>query len=121
MPPQYSSMSSSSVMPAGARCTPGFLTRPLTEHERSPFRPLLDDLAHPVQRLHVVLERRTAEQSDLSDVGRTQTRLAALALDRFDHRGLFAADVGAGAAAKMNVGDRTRRIGRHGPGPPFGE
>ena len=26
-------------MPAGARCTPGFLTRPLTENERSPFRP----------------------------------------------------------------------------------
>src|SRR5262249_55362757 len=31
IPPQYSSMSSRSVMPAGARWTPGFFTRPLTE------------------------------------------------------------------------------------------
>ena len=31
-------------------------------------------------------------------------RQAALALDRFDHRGFFAADVGAGAAAQMDRG-----------------
>jgi hypothetical protein len=62
MPPQYSSMSSRSVMPAGASLTPGSRTRPDTENERSPLRPcgrggeplgaLLDDVAHPVQRLH---------------------------------------------------------------------
>src|SRR5207249_2608498 len=40
MPPQYSSISSRTVMPAGARCTPGFFTRPDTENERSPFLPL---------------------------------------------------------------------------------
>src|SRR5256885_15350535 len=39
MPPQYSSTSSRSVMPAGARCTPGFFTRPETENERRPLRP----------------------------------------------------------------------------------
>ena len=27
-------------MPAGARCTPGFFTRPDTENERRPLRPL---------------------------------------------------------------------------------
>src|SRR6188472_4739584 len=67
-----------------------------------PRRPFLDNLAHPVQRLHVVLERGTAEQADLRHVRRAQARLAALALDGFDHRGLFAADVGAGAASKMD-------------------
>ena len=121
MPPQYSSISSLTVMPAGARCTPGFLTRPLTENERRPFRPcrpwpanhagpFSTMLAHPVQRLHVVLERGPVEQADLRDVRRAQPRLAALAFDRFDHRGLFAADVGAGAAAQMNRRDRARRI-----------
>jgi len=39
MPPQYSSMSSCSVMPAGASFTPGDLTRPLTLKLRRPFRP----------------------------------------------------------------------------------
>ncbi len=33
-------------------------------------------------------------------------RQAALALDRFDHRGFFAADIGAGAAAQMHAGVR---------------
>ena len=32
-------------------------------------------------------------------------RQPALALDRFDHRGFFAADVGAGAAAQMDLGE----------------
>ena len=108
-------------MPAGARCTPGFFTRPLTENDRRPFRPLrpcdrqttrrlLDDVAHPMERFHVVLERRPPEEADLRDVRRAQPRLAAFALDRLDHRGLFAADVGAGAAAKMNRRQRARRI-----------
>ncbi len=67
-----------------------------------PRRPFLENVAHPVQRLHVVLERGTAEQADLRHVRRAQARLAALALDRFDHRGLFAADVRAGAASQMD-------------------
>ena len=72
----------------------------------------LEQLAHPVQRLEVVLQRRPAEQADLRHVGRAQPRHAALAFDRFDHRGLFAADVGAGAAAQLDA--RQARRGRVG-------
>ena len=71
---------------------------------------LLQDLAHPIQRFHVVLERGPPEQADLRDVRRAQPRHPALALDRFDHRRLFAADVGAGAATQMNARQRARRI-----------
>ena len=73
---------------------------------REPGAALLEQLADPVQRLEVVLERRQSEQADLRDVRRAQARHAALAFDRFDHRRLFAADVGAGAAAKVNLGKR---------------
>jgi hypothetical protein len=114
MPPQYSAMSSFTVMPAGARCTPGFFTRPDTENERRPFLPVaavlreplravFDEVAHPEQRLHVVLERGAAEEADLRDVRRAKARHAALAFDGFDHRGLFAADVGARAAAQVDA------------------
>ena len=67
-----------------------------------PFRAALQDVAHPVERLHVVLERGTAEEPDLRHVGRAQTGHAALALDRFDHCRLFAADVRARAPAKLD-------------------
>ena len=121
MPPQYSAISSFTVMPAGARCTPGFFTRPHTENERRPLRPLrpcadepgralFEDVAHPVQRLHVVLERGPAEQAHLRDVRRAQARHAALALDRFDHRRFFAADIGARAAAQVDGRQRAGRI-----------
>ena len=46
---------------------------------------------------------------DLRDVRRAQPRHAALAFDRLDHRRLFAADVGAGAAPQV---DRRQRAGR---------
>ena len=114
MPPQYSSISSCSVMPAGASLTPGSLDA-ARHRERAqalaavpavrgePVAALLEDLAHPVQRLEVVLQRRPAEQADLRDVRRAQPRHAALAFDRFDHRRLFAADVGAGAAPQDDL------------------
>ena len=73
--------------------------------------PLVQDVAHPEQRFHVVLERRPAEQAHLRDVRRAQARHAALALDRLDHRRLFAADVGARAAAQVDRRQRARRIG----------
>ena len=123
MPPQYSSISSRIVMPAGASLTPGFL-HPAGDRERAqalaavaavrgePLAALLEDVAHPVQRLEVVLQRRPAEQADLRDVGRAQARHAALAFDRLDHRRLFAADVGAGAAAQHDL--RHARIRRRG-------
>jgi hypothetical protein len=38
MPPQYSSINSRAVTPAGASTTPGFFTRPETENERKPLR-----------------------------------------------------------------------------------
>src|SRR5262245_8947104 len=67
-----------------------------------PGRAFLDDLAHPMERFHVVLECRTAEQADLRDVRWTQSRLTAFALNRLDHRGLFTADVGTGAPAQVD-------------------
>ena len=109
-------------MPAGARCTPGLLDaaayreRPqalpavaaLTRQTRP--RPFSRIVAHPVQRLHVVLERGAAKQADLRHVRRAEARLSALALDGFDHRRFFAADVSARAAAKMDRRDRAGRI-----------
>ena len=105
------------MTPAGASTTPGFFTRPETEKLRKPLRSwrpcaghpgraLFDDVAHPVERLDVLLERRAAEQADLRDIRRAVARQAAFALDRFDHRRLFAADVGAGAAPQMQLGVR---------------
>src|SRR5438067_1747626 len=67
-----------------------------------PLRALLDDLAHPVHGLHVVLERRSAEEADLRNVRRPKARHAALAFDRFDHRGLFAAYIGARTASQVH-------------------
>ncbi len=110
------------VMPAGASLTPGFFTRPDTEKERKPLRswrpcevnhvaPLVDDVADPEQRLDILHERRTAEDADLRDIRRTMPRQAALALDRFDHRGFFAADIGAGAAPQMHLGVRRQARG----------
>ena len=46
-----------------------------------------------------MLERRTAEEADLCDIRRTMARQSALAFDALDHRGFFAADVGACATA----------------------
>src|SRR4029450_5944590 len=119
MPPQYSSISSRAVTPAGASTTPGLLTRPESgeprEHPRAPQpharlvdasgdreaaealalaaavrrepgSALLHDVAHPEQRLDVLLERRTAEQADLRDIGRPVAWQAALALERVGRR-----------------------------------
>ena len=113
MPPQYSSISSRTVMPAGARCTPGFVTRPDTENERRPLRPWRPwpaNQAAPFSRMSrtqysvsmLCSSVGPAEEADLRDVRRAQPRHAALALDRLDHRRLFAADVGAGAAAQVD-------------------
>src|SRR5262249_3041854 len=65
---------------------------------REPFRPLLDDVAHPEQRLDVVDERRPPEQPDLRGIGRLVARQAALTLDALEHRRFLAADIGTGAA-----------------------
>ncbi len=64
-----------------------------------------------IQRLDVLFERRTAEQADLGDVRRAVARQTALAFDQLDHRQLFAADIGAGAAAQMQLGMRRQTRG----------
>src|SRR6478609_3525285 len=64
---------------------------------------LLDDVADPEHGLHVLFERRTSEQADLRNVGRTVARQTTLAFDRLDHRRLFAADIGTGTAAQMQL------------------
>ena len=62
-----------------------------------------DDGRDVGQRLDVVDDRRLAEQPDLDRERRLVARLAALALDRLEQRRLLAADVGAGAAADLDV------------------
>ena len=59
-----------------------------------------------MQRFHIVFERGTAEQAHLRHIRRTQSRHAALSLDRFDHRRFFAADIGTRAAPQFNLGQR---------------
>ena len=122
MPPQNSSISSRTVTPAGASFTPGFLTRPgdriaaqavaaVAAVALPPVRALLDDVAHPAQRLDIVDQRRQAEQADLERIGRLVARQAALALDAFEQRGFLAADIGAGAAAHMQRRPARRQLG----------
>src|SRR5690606_34308350 len=67
-----------------------------------PFRALLDDVADPPERFDIVVEGWAAEQAILGDVGRAIARQAALAFDRFQHRAFLAADIGTGAAAKLD-------------------
>src|SRR5438105_11235458 len=68
-----------------------------------PLWPPLDDVAHPVEGLDVVAEGRPAEQSNLGGEGRPLPRQTALALDAFEHRRFFAANIGARAPAQVNA------------------
>ncbi len=122
MPPANSSISSRTVMPAGARCTPGFATRPDTEKERNPLRPWRPCAANhsaPFSRMSrtqysvsmLCSSVGRPNRPTCATYGRAQPRHAALAFDRFDHRRLFAADVGAGAAAQMDARQRAWRVG----------
>ena len=83
----------------------------MTSLGREPVGAFFDNVAHPVERFHVVLERRPAEQAHLRNIRRTQPRHAALALDRLDHRRFFAADVRTGAAAQIDLRQWARRVG----------
>ena len=69
---------------------------------RTPRRPSEDE-RDVDQGLDVVDDRRLAEEADLDRERRLVARLAALALDRLEERRLLAADVGAGAAAELDV------------------
>src|SRR5205085_10078702 len=63
----------------------------------------LQDLQHVVQRLDVVDHGWFAEQARDAGERRFVAWLAAVALDGVQQRGLLAADVRAGAAAKLDV------------------
>ena len=62
-----------------------------------------EDVADPVQSLDIVDQCRASEDADLGNIRRTVAGEAALALDGFDHRRFFTADIGAGPAAQLDL------------------
>ncbi len=64
------------------------------------------------KRDHVVDDRRLAEQSRDRRQRRLEAHHAALALEALEHRGLFAADVGAGAEPDLEIERASRCRGR---------
>src|SRR5262249_21026602 len=62
-----------------------------------PLRAFLDDVAHPEERLDIVAQGRTPEQSDLGRKRRSLSRESALPFDALEHRRFFPAGIGAGA------------------------
>ena len=68
--------------------------------------PMPDDVRDVHQRLDVVDQRRALVEALERGERRLQARVAALALERVEQRGLLAADVGAGAA----VDDQVERV-----------
>ena len=84
-----------------------------------PVRALRQDRRHPRQRLDVVDDGRLAEEAGVDRERRAVARLAAMPFERLDERRLFAADVGAGAHADLDVevetGGAAARPSRAGP------
>src|SRR5262249_47232411 len=76
---------------------------PVAALAREPFCALLDDVAHPVEGLDIVAQSRAAKEPDLRRERRALSRQPALALDAFEHRRFFAANICAGAAAQMDT------------------
>ena len=68
-----------------------------------PLRAVLDDQRHAGQRLDVLHDSRSAECADDRRERRLHARLAAVALDRLDESGLFAADVSTRATCNRHV------------------
>ena len=68
-----------------------------------PLDAALEDVRHVRERLDVVHRRRHAEGAVLRRERRLLARLALLAFERLEQAGLFAADVGAGAAVHDDV------------------
>src|SRR5690606_12157500 len=64
---------------------------------------LLEDYRHRRQREHVVDDCRLAEEALDGRQRRLVPNQAALAFEALEQRGLFAADVGAGAEADIDV------------------
>ena len=70
---------------------------------REPFRPLTQDRGDRRVALCVVDGRRLTVETEGSRERRLEARLALLALERLEQRGLFTADVGAGAHERVEV------------------
>ena len=70
------------------------------------FRPLATDLGHPMQRLDIMHQGRAVEDANLRHKRRAMPRQPALALDAFDHRAFFAADISPRAAPQIDVAGR---------------
>ena len=64
---------------------------------------LEDDAGNVDQRFHVVDHGRLAEKAGLCGKRRLVAWFPAIAFNRVEERGLFTADIGAGAAANFNV------------------
>ena len=91
---------------------------PRCRSRRRRHRRVEQDRQHVDQRLDVVDERRAAEQADLDGERRLVAGLAPVALDRVEDRRLLAADVGAGAAADLDVEGAARGPSRRRRGSP---
>src|SRR6185437_4505911 len=68
-----------------------------------PLRPLPQDGRHRCEALGVVDRGRLAVEAEVRRKRRLEARLAGLALERVEERGLLAADVGARADERMDV------------------
>ncbi len=114
MPPQCFSISSSNGMPIASSTTHGFSTWPeiwkslvplllSRPNAGEPARPAPQDRRHHRDRFDVVDRGRAAVEPGAGRERRLEPRLALLAFEALDHRGLFAADVGPGAAMDEDV------------------
>ena len=112
--PPTSAISSLKGIPKGNSKLPGFSTWPETEkidgaarihgpQTREPRGPFAHDGGHRGEALRVVDGGRFAEQAEIRRKRRFEARLAGLALQGFEQRGLLAADVGAGADEHVQV------------------
>src|SRR3546814_2284144 len=75
----------------------------LTPEAREPRRAAAQDRRDDRDAFDIVDGRRAAIKPRARRERRFQARLALLALEAFDHRGFFAADIGAGAAVDEDV------------------
>src|SRR3546814_8345987 len=84
----------------------------LTSEAREPRRAAAQDRRDDRDAFDIVHRRRAAIEARTRRERRFQARLAFLALEAFDHRSFFAADIGAGAAVDEDVEiiTRLRRI-----------
>ena len=83
---------------------------PVAAKASKPLWAFFNDVAHPVKRFKVVLQRRPAKQTDLSNVRGAHTRLTAFAFNAFNHGGFFTANIGTGTAPELNQWQMAGRI-----------